>query len=376
MAGQNAQEKTEQPTPKRLRDAREKGQVARSRELTTMGVLLASAAGILFIGGNIITGLLNMMGGAFRLNRSDLMDIENVPRIFEQAMIDSIWMLLPFFTIVVAAALLSPMALSGWSFSMQAIAFKWEKLDPVKGMARIFSWRGLMELLKALAKFSVVLVVALILLWHNVDLFLILGTEDIANSLSNAGSLLGWSFLALSSAMILIAAFDVPFQLWDHNRQLKMTRQEVKDEYKETDGSPDLKRRIREVQMEMARRRMMQEVPKADVVITNPTHYAVALRYDQSRMSAPVVVAKGQDLIAQQIRNIAMSHDVPIMTAPPLARALYFSTELQQEIPSGLYMAVAQVLAYIFQLRKNPRKKAEDTLSLADLPIPEEFRRD
>jgi len=291
-------------------------------------------------------------------------------------MIDSIWMLLPFFTIVVAAALLSPMALSGWSFSMQAIAFKWEKLDPVKGMARIFSWRGLMELLKALAKFSVVLVVALILLWHNVDLFLILGTEDIANSLSNAGSLLGWSFLALSSAMILIAAFDVPFQLWDHNRQLKMTRQEVKDEYKETDGSPDLKRRIREVQMEMARRRMMQEVPKADVVITNPTHYAVALRYDQSRMSAPVVVAKGQDLIAQQIRNIAMSHDVPIMTAPPLARALYFSTELQQEIPSGLYMAVAQVLAYIFQLRKNPRKKAEDTLSLADLPIPEEFRRD
>jgi len=376
MAGQNAQEKTEQPTPKRLRDAREKGQVARSRELTTMGVLLASAAGILFIGGNIITGLLNMMGGAFRLNRTDLMDIENVPRIFEQAMIDSIWMLLPFFTIVVAAALLSPMALSGWSFSMQAIAFKWEKLDPVKGMARIFSWRGLMELLKALAKFSVVLVVALILLWHNVDLFLILGTEDIANSLSNAGSLLGWSFLALSSAMILIAAFDVPFQLWDHNRQLKMTRQEVKDEYKETDGSPDLKRRIREVQMEMARRRMMQEVPKADVVITNPTHYAVALRYDQSRMSAPVVVAKGQDLIAQQIRNIAMSHDVPIMTAPPLARALYFSTELQQEIPSGLYMAVAQVLAYIFQLRKNPRKKAEDTLSLADLPIPEEFRRD
>ena len=376
MAGQNAQEKTEQPTPKRLRDAREKGQVARSRELTTMGVLLASAAGILFIGGNIITGLLNMMGGAFRLNRTDLMDIENVPRIFEQAMIDSIWMLLPFFTIVVAAALLSPMALSGWSFSMQAIAFKWEKLDPVKGMARIFSWRGLMELLKALAKFSVVLVVALILLWHNVDLFLILGTEDIANSLSNAGSLLGWSFLALSSAMILIAAFDVPFQLWDHNRQLKMTRQEVKDEYKETDGSPDLKRRIREVQMEMARRRMMQEVPKADVVITNPTHYAVALRYDQSRMSAPVVVAKGQDLIAQQIRNIAMSHDVPIMTAPPLARALYFSTELQQEIPSGLYMAVAQVLAYIFQLRKNPRKKTAETLSLADLPIPEEFRRD
>ncbi len=377
MAEQTAHEKTEQPTPKRLKDAREKGQVARSRELTTMVVLLASAAAILLIGDNLINDLLKIMRDVFISDRSDLMDIENIPRIFEQALTNTIIALLPFFAIVVCAALLSPMALSGWSFSAQAMSFKWEKLDPVKGIGKIFSWRSLMELVKALAKFSVVLVVALLLLWHNVDSFLLLGTKDVMQSLHDAGKILGWSFLVLSCAMIIIAAVDVPFQLWDHNRQLKMTRQEVKDEYKETDGSPDMKRRVREVQQEMARRRMMQEVPTADVIITNPTHYAVALRYNQNGMRAPVVVAKGKDLIAQQIRNVALSHEVPILSAPPLSRALYFSTELQQEIPSGLYMAVAQVLAYVYQLRRTTRRSNNgESIPMRDIPIPDEFRHD
>lgn len=375
MAEQTAHERTEQPTPKKLKTAREKGQVARSRELTTMAVLLASAAGCLLLGDVLIGDLLDMMRGVFATERADIMDVNKIPEMFEQAMIDSIIALIPFFAIVVAAAFLSPMVLSGWSFSVQAIAFKWDKLDPIKGMAKLFAWRGLMELVKALAKFSVVLIVALLLLWHNVDSFLILGAEDITQSLTDTGKILGWSFLVLSSAMIFIAAVDVPFQLWDHNRQLKMTRQEIKDEYKETDGSPDVKRRVREVQHEMARRRMMQEVPTADVVITNPTHYAVALRYDQDKMRAPIVVAKGRDLIAQQIRNIAASHDVPLLSAPPLARALYFSAELQQEIPSGLYMAVAQVLAYIYQLRKGKPRKMKEPLSMTDLPIPDEFKR-
>lgn len=376
MAEQTAHEKTEQPTPKRLKDAREKGQVARSRELTTMVVLLASAAAILLIGDNLINDLLKIMRDVFISDRSDLMDIENIPRIFEQALTNTIIALLPFFAIVVCAALLSPMVLSGWSFSAQAMSFKWEKLDPVKGIGKIFSWRSLMELVKALAKFSVVLVVALLLLWHNVDSFLLLGTKDVMQSLHDAGKILGWSFLVLSCAMIIIAAVDVPFQLWDHNRQLKMTRQEVKDEYKETDGSPDMKRRVREVQQEMARRRMMQDVPTADVIITNPTHYAVALRYDQNRMRAPVVVAKGKDLIAQQIRNVALSHEVPILSAPPLSRALYFSTELQQEIPSGLYMAVAQVLAYVYQLRRTRHSNSDESIPMRDIPIPDEFRHD
>lgn len=376
MAEQTAHEKTEQPTPKRLKDAREKGQVARSRELTTMAVLLASSVGILLVGNKFIGDLLDMMHGVFMSDRIKLMNVEYVPKVFEQAMIDTIMALVPFLMIVLTAALLSPMALSGWSFSAQAMSFKWEKLDPIKGIGKIFSWRGLMELVKALAKFSVVLIIALLLLWHNVDSFLILGAEDVTQSLNDTGKILGWSFLVLSCAMVLIAAVDVPFQLWDHNRQLKMTRQEVKDEFKETDGSPDLKRRVREVQQEMARRRMMQEVPKADVVITNPTHYAVALRYDQGKMRAPVVLAKGKDLVAQQIRNIAISHQVPILSAPPLSRALFFSTELQQEIPSGLYMAVAQVLAYVYQLRKSRHRKAEKILSIDDLPIPDEFKHD
>lgn len=368
-----AQEKTEQPTPKRLKEAREKGQVARSRELGTMMVLMVSAGAFLVIGGQTINGLLNMMGSVFQSDRGLVMS-GNLVEVLINAVTEALVILMPFFLLVFAAALFSPMLLSGWSFSAKALAFKVDKLDPIKGVKRIFSVKSLMELIKALAKFSVVLVIALLLLWNNVDDFLVLGKKAVEVGLADLGTILGWSFLALSSAMILIAGIDVPFQLWDHTRQLKMSRQEVKDEYKETDGSPELKRRIREVQQEMAQRRMMEEVPRADVVITNPTHYAVALKYDQSKTGAPIVVAKGKDLIALQIRTLATSHQVPILSAPPLSRALYFSTELNQEIPAGLYVAVAQVLAYIYQLKAKVSKFSEAPLTMDDLPIPDDLQ--
>lgn len=370
-----AQEKTEQPTPKRLKEAREKGQVARSRELGTMMVLMVSAGAFLVIGGQTINGLLNMMGSVFQSDRGLVMS-GNLVEVLINAVTEALVILMPFFLLVFAAALFSPMLLSGWSFSAKALAFKVDKLDPIKGVKRIFSVKSLMELIKALAKFSVVLVIALLLLWNNVDDFLVLGKKAVEVGLADLGTILGWSFLALSSAMILIAGIDVPFQLWDHTRQLKMSRQEVKDEYKETDGSPELKRRIREVQQEMAQRRMMEEVPRADVVITNPTHYAVALKYDQSKTGAPIVVAKGKDLIALQIRTLATSHQVPILSAPPLSRALYFSTELNQEIPAGLYVAVAQVLAYIYQLKAKVNKFSEAPLTMDDLPIPDDLQHD
>ncbi|MFQ5469310.1 MAG: flagellar biosynthesis protein FlhB [Gammaproteobacteria bacterium] len=368
-----AQEKTEQPTPKRLKEAREKGQVARSRELGTMMVLMVSAGAFLVIGGQTINGLLNMMGSVFQSDRGLVMS-GNLVEVLINAVTEALVILMPFFLLVFAAALFSPMLLSGWSFSAKALAFKVDKLDPIKGVKRIFSVKSLMELIKALAKFSVVLVIALLLLWNNVDDFLVLGKKAVEVGLADLGTILGWSFLALSSAMIFIAGIDVPFQLWDHTRQLKMSRQEVKDEYKETDGSPELKRRIREVQQEMAQRRMMEEVPRADVVITNPTHYAVALKYDQSKTGAPIVVAKGKDLIALQIRTLATSHQVPILSAPPLSRALYFSTELNQEIPAGLYVAVAQVLAYIYQLKAKVNKFSEAPLTMDDLPIPDDLQ--
>ncbi len=243
-------------------------------------------------------------------------------------------------------------------------------------MGKVFSVRGLMELLKALAKFSLVLVIALLLLWNDVDDILLLGTKSVMPALADSGHILLWSFLALSSAMILIAAIDVPFQLWDYTKQLRMTRQEIKDEFKETDGNPEMKRRIKEVQQEMAQRRMMEEVPKADVVVTNPTHYAVALSYDQSGMAAPVVVAKGKDLIATHIRSIATQHQIPIVTAPPLTRALFHTTELQREIPAGLFMAVAQVLAYTYQLRRRGAQAATEDLNIGELPIPDDMRYD
>lgn len=376
MAEKPAQEKTEQPTPKRLNQAKEKGQVARSRELTTMMVLMVSAAGLLMIGSNIISDILVVMHDAFNADRQDLMDPTRMPEILQQSIFGAVKALLPFFMIVLAAALLAPLALSGWSFSAQAMSFKWDKLDPIKGLGRIFSARALTELFKALAKFLVVLSVALTFLWFNVDTMLGLGAQSSQTALTQAGHLLLLAFLLLSCSMIVIAAVDVPFQLWDHQRQLRMTRQEVKDEMKETDGSPELKRRVREVRFEMMRRRMMDDVPKADVVITNPTHYAVALKYDQKKMAAPTVVAKGKDLIAFQIRNLAIKHKVPVVSAPPLSRALYFSTELKQQIPSGLFLAVAQVLAYAYQLRRQPGKKARGDDGFDDLPIPEDLQVD
>ncbi len=376
MAQETAQEKTEQPTPKRRADARRKGQVPRSRELTTMAVLLTAAAAVLFLGEQILADLQAMMREVWQLRRDDLLDVQRMSAIFMDAMGDALLALMPFFVLVTAIALFAPMILSGWNFSAQGMAFKWEKLNPVKGMGRIFSMRSLMELVKALAKFGVVLAVALLLLWHDVADLLALGTQPVMAGLAGAGELLSWSFLVLSSAMILIAAVDVPFQLWDYNRQLRMTRQEVKDEFKDTDGSPELKRKVREVQQEMAQRRMMEEVPKADVVITNPTHYAVALRYEQDTMAAPVVVAKGRGQVAARIREVAMEYDVPVVSAPPLSRALYHSTDLQQEIPAGLFMAVAQVLAYTYQLRRRRYRRSDEVTTMDDLPIPDELRRD
>lgn len=378
MAEKPAQERTERATPKRLQQAKEKGQIARSRELSTMLVLLAAAGGLFLAGSGIVSGLVEVMRDAFQTSRTELLDPLATVFKLEQAMADAIGALLPFLAIVTIAAIVGPLAMGGWNFSTQAIAFKWDKLDPIKGMGRVFSARGLIELLKALAKFSLVLLVALTFLWFNVDAILGLGSQDVHDALLNAGGILLLAFLLLSASMIVIAAVDVPFQLWDHQRQLRMTRQELRDEFRETDGNPEMKRKVREVRQELAQRRMMQELPRADVVITNPTHYAVALRYQQDRMSAPVVVAKGRDLVALQIRSVALEHGIPVVSAPPLARAIYHSTELQQRIPTGLFVAVAQVLAYAYQLRRKPRRHGADARarSFDDLPIPDELRID
>lgn len=376
MAEGSSQERTEQPTAKRLREARDKGQIPRSRELTTTMILLLGSAGLFLLGSGMIEKLQLIMAEGFSLTREQVFDAATPAIMLSHSIEQALWLLAPFLFIVVGISMLSPLALSGWTFSAQALVFKWEKLNPIKGLGRVFAWRGLLELVKALAKFVLVLTVLLLLLWGLGDRLIGLGYQDVAAAMASAGHLLGWSFIALSSIMLLVSAVDVPFQIWDHRNKLKMTRQELKDEHKETEGSPEVRGRLRRLQQEIAQRRMMTEVPKADVIITNPTHFAVALRYDPRKMRAPLLVAKGTDLVATQIRKVGQAHGVPFVAAPPLSRALYYSTDLQQEIPAGLYVAVAQVLAYVHQLKDSGRRHAHyEPYRMSDLPIPDEFKR-
>jgi flagellar biosynthetic protein FlhB len=372
MALETGQERTEQATPKRLREAREKGQVPRSKELNSMTLLMAAGGGFLLMGESILTGIQEIMSSGLAIEQARTMDKNSVIELFGSTLMQSLLVVAPLLFLFTVVVVMTPIGLGGWSFSTKAISFKWEKIDPVKGIGRIFALRGLMELLKVLAKFALVAAISIVILWSLVDQILGLGAEALKPALAHVASLCGWSFLACSSVLIIIAAIDVPFQLWQHSKQLKMTKQEVKDEAKETDGRPEVKGRIRALQQELSQRRMMEAVPQADVVITNPTHYAVALRYDQFNMQAPVVVAKGADLVAARIRLLADQHEVAIVSAPPLARALYASTELNHEIPAGLYVAVANVLSYVYQL--NAAGVGSDIPEEpTDLPIPDEW---
>lgn len=377
MAEDSGQEKTEQPTAKRLEDAREKGQVPRSRELTTVMVLIASAIALFFVGGNIVADLGEVMTYAFSFSKQQLFDPMAMVHHFIHCIEIMAFDLGLFLGITVLAALSAPALIGGWNFSGQAMAPKPERMDPIKGMKRILGPQGLIELAKALGKFILIGAISTGILWSIRDQLLTLGQQEVDVAMADLGYLTLWVFLAITASLILIALIDVPFQLWNHNRQLRMTKQEVKDEMKESEGSPEVKGRIRRMQVQMSQQRMMQDIPSADVVITNPTHYAVALKYDQTGNGAPVVVAKGADLISQQIRMVADSNDVPILAAPPLTRALYYSTEIGDEIPSGLYIAVAQVLAFVFQLRRYQKQGGNKPhLNTDELPIPEELRRD
>jgi len=372
----SGQERSEAATPKRRQDAREKGDVPRSRELNTAAVLIAGASGMIIFGQRISAGLADMMAFNFQWDHEILVDPDTLFAYLGSSMFESLWTVLPVLLMTLAAALLGPVALGGLSLSMKSLAPKLERIDPVKGFKRMFSARSLMELVKAIAKFLVVAVMAVLILYWMTDSILALGQDEALVSMAHSVRIVGWAVLWLCVSTILISLVDVPFQLWDHSRKLKMTRQEVKDELKNTEGRPEVKSRIRRLQYEISHRRMMSAVPEADVVITNPEHYAVALRYHSNDMGAPVLVAKGADLIAQKIREVAQANKVPIIAAPPLARAVFYSTELEQEIPAGLYMAVAQVLAYIFQLKRFRQGRGERPRALGDLPIPDNLQHD
>ena len=347
----SGQEKTEQPTPKKLKDAKQKGQVPRSKELNSMTIMVFGATGLLMMGSFMIKHLMILMQQGFTLSRNEVFGQEALMNKFAEAVSSALTGIGPFLMLMTVIAMATPLLIGGWTFSPQAMAFKGDRINPLSGLKRIFSSKGLMELVKALAKFLVVSLVAVSFLWSKSDEFLGLGQEPLSEALTHAAWLAGQSFLVVSSTLILIAAIDVPFQLWDHSQKLKMTLQEVRDELKDTEGKPEIKSKVRQMQQEMAQRRMMEAVPDADVIITNPTHFAVALKYQHEKMSVPVVVASGRNLIALRIREIAKQYEIEIFEAPPLARALYANCKLNQEIPGHLYFAVAQILAFVFQLR-------------------------
>ena len=373
---QDGQEKSQEPTSKRVNDARKKGQVPRSRELNTMALTLLGVGAIMVLGPRFAISLHTVFVEQFSLRRDDIFDSNAMLAHLVNALGDALVMLLPFFGVMIVVAVLSSVALGGFNVSFEAMQPKLSKLDPIKGLGRLFSVKGLMELLKSLGKFLLVgsAPVALLSAWS--DELIGLGDLDIDIALREGMSLVAWSALILSSTLIVMALIDVPFQLWQHRRDLKMTQQEVRDELKETEGKPEVKGRIRQMQREIAQRRMMQEVPKADVVVTNPTHYAVALRYDPDRMGAPIVVAKGKDLVAANIREVAAAHEVPLVEAPVLARAIYFNTELEQQIPAALFLAVAQLLAYVFQLHAYREQGGDIPTPPQEYQVPAEVQHD
>ncbi len=374
MADQDSDlEKTESPSQRRLDQAREEGQVARSRELSTFAVVMAGGAGIWMMGSALAHQLITVVREALTLDtglafHSELL----VPRLHELSEA-TLLAFLPLLGLLLIVAMFSPLLLNGWLFSLKPLQPNFEKLNPLNGIGRMFSVNSLMELAKAIAKSVVVGGIGAWVIWHNKQPVLQLVSEPLALAIPHLGGLVWGSFAAIMGGMLLIAAVDVPFQLWEHNKKLKMTKEEVRQEAKETEGDPQVKARIRSMQREMARRRMMAEIPTADVVVTNPTHYSVALKYSDNKMRAPVVVAKGSHLMAAKIKEIAKEHNVPILEAPPLARALHKHCDLGQAIPEALYTAVAEVLAYVYQLRRYKQVGGQYPQEPHELPVPKEL---
>ena len=374
---ESGQDKTEEPTDKKKKDAREKGEIARSKELNTLAVMLAGAGGLLVYGGGLALDLLDIMRLNFSLPREVLLS----PGAMGQYLLHSgkiaIIAVQPVLITLLLAALIGPISLGGWLFAGSSLAPKFSRMNPANGLKRMFSSTAVIELLKALAKFLLILFVALTVLKSDIDDLLRIAHEPLEQAIIHSVQLVGWSTLWMACGLILIAAVDVPVQLYQSHKKLLMTKQEIRDEHKDQEGRPEVKQRIRQLQHDMSQRRMMAAIPDADVVITNPTHYAVALKYDPDKGGAPMLVAKGSDFLALKIREIAVSNNVLLLESPALARSIYYSTEMDQEIPGGLYLAVAQVLAYVYQIRQYQAGKGKRPEPFKDeVPIPEELRRD
>ncbi|MBD8494715.1 flagellar biosynthesis protein FlhB [Pseudomonas syringae] len=373
---ESGQDKTEEPTEKKVRDSRAEGQVARSKELTTLVVMMMGAVGLLMFGGGVAQMLAEAMRENFSISREMLMDPMWMGRMLLKTGQTAMLVVLPFMIAMLVAAFVGPIMLGGWLFATKSLAPKFSRMNPLSGVKRMFSVNSLVELLKAFAKFLVILAVALVVIKKDRNDLIAISHEPLEMAIIHSLQLVGWSTLWIVCGLILIAAVDVPVQLFQAHKKLLMTKQEVRDEHKNSEGNPQVKQRIRQLQHDMANRRMMAAIPDADVIITNPTHFAVALKYDPENGGAPQLLAKGVDLIALKIREIGAHNQIMILESPALARSIYYSTELEEEIPAGLYMAVAQVLAYVYQIRQFHAGRGKRPTPLGDISIPPDLQRD
>ncbi|MGF1739658.1 flagellar biosynthesis protein FlhB [Vibrio profundum] len=375
MAESDGQERTEAATPRRIEQAREKGQVARSKELASVSVLVAGAVALMWFGTLLAKALYTVMTRMFTLSREEVFDSHKLIDIISSSLGHLIMPLVFILMMLFVAALIGAAGVGGVRFSAEAARPKLSKMNPLSGLKRMFGVQSLVELIKSTLKVALVAGMAFYLITTAKDDLFQLSLDVFPNNIFHALDILLNFVLLISCSLLIVVAIDIPFQIWQHANQLKMTKQEIKDEYKDTEGKPEVKGRIRMLQREAAQRRMMADVPQADVIVTNPEHFSVALRYKQDMDKAPIVIAKGVDHMALKIREIAREHDIYVIPAPALARALYHTTELEQEIPDGLFTAVAQILAYVFQLKQHRRRGGSRPILKQDnIPIPPDYR--
>lgn len=371
MSGDSEEEKTESATPHRLEKAREEGQVPRSRELTSV-LMLVAGLGILWMGGESMArkiGQLLAQGLVF--NHSVVSDTSQMLHLIGRLFVQAVYTLLPMMAGLVLVAIAAPMLLGGVLISGKAIKFDVGKMNPIKGLAKLVSAQTATELVKSILKAVLVGCVTWLYVSHNWPEMMRLISQSPYTALASSLNMIAMCCVLVVLGLSPMVGFDVFWQLYSYYKGLRMTRQEIRDEYKQQEGDPHVKGRIRQQMRAAARRRMMADVPKADVIVTNPTHYSVALQYDERKMSAPKVVAKGAGEVALRIRELGKEHRIPVLEAPPLARALYRHSEIGQHIPGTLYAAVAEVLAWVWQLRRWKLEGGLAPKKPANLPVPE-----
>ncbi|MBQ0139324.1 MAG: flagellar biosynthesis protein FlhB [Kurthia sp.] len=348
-----AGEKTEKATPKKRQDSRKKGQVLKSQDVTSALVLLAIFLYLLIAGSSMRDNLLAFFRETFtHLINIETISIKSIMEIFKDILIEMAIIILPILVIAVIAAVAANFFQFGLLFTTETLKFDLKKIDPIKGFKRIFSMRAIIELIKSILKISFIGTVTTVIIFVNIHDVLRLSFKTPSDTLSTVGKLAAIMGIAASLVLAVIAVLDYFYQKFDYEKNLKMSKQDIKDEYKNTEGDPLIKSKIKQRQREMAMRRMMQEIPDADVVITNPTHYAIALKYDDETMDAPKVVAKGTDHVAQKIKLIAKENDVVMVENRPLARAMYDQVQIGQRIPDEFFKAVAEVLAHVYRMKR------------------------